>query len=209
MEEEKHQKELFEFEGSKKSFSRLTDMLPKADLEGRVAITLTLEKIVFISIGIIMAMVIVYALGVESGKSRVIPGPKAGGFVARPPVARGLQNRAAAVIAPKNILNTAPIAQTAYSAAPARQMPVKQARTEAASQGAKPFAILASTFGKRENAQTAAAILTKQGFNVTITYSEPYYRVCVGAYADKNGAEVQKDLARVRRIYKDAMLKLR
>ena len=57
MEEEEYQKELFEFEQPKKSFSRFADMLPKADFEGRVAITVSLEKIVFVSIGIVMVMV--------------------------------------------------------------------------------------------------------------------------------------------------------
>lgn len=208
MEEEKYQKELFEFEQPKKSFSRLTDMLPKADFKGRVAITITLEKMVFISIGIMMAMVIVYALGVESGRSRAISGPQVTRQITPPVISPVPQNRAA-TIAAKNILSTAPIVPTvnpAYATGGALQ---KKVKTVAISQGAKPFTILASTFGKRENAQGAALILAKQGFNVAITYSEPYYRVCVGTYADKNGAEVQKDLIRVRRIYKDAMLKLR
>lgn len=68
MEEEKYQKELFEFKKPKRTFPRLSDLLPKGDFENRIAITLTLERIVFIIIGLIMLMVIIYAFGVEAGR---------------------------------------------------------------------------------------------------------------------------------------------
>lgn len=201
MEEEKFQKELFEFEQPKKPFSRLTDILPKADFDGRVAITLTLEKVVFIFIGIIMAMVIVYALGVESGKSRTGSNVRAATKQVMPPAIATVSQPRASNIAAKNIFNTAPIAPANRPAAPVK--------LGAQAPSARPYTILAGSYLKRESAQASAAILAKQGFNVTITYSEPYYRVCAGTYADKTGIEVQKDLLKVRRFYKDAMLKLR
>ena len=68
MDDEKYQKELFQFEKPKRLFPRLAKILPKADFEGRVLITFTLERIVFISIGILMIMVLTYALGVERGR---------------------------------------------------------------------------------------------------------------------------------------------
>jgi len=204
MEEEKHQKELFEFEQPKRSFSRLADMLPKADLEGRVAITISLEKMVFISIGIMMALVIVYALGVESGKSRSdAPDVQAAKPLSLP---QAQQNRTA-TIAAKNILNTAPIVPAVKSAAPVRQIFQDQTKTAVIGKASKPFTILAGTFTKRDNAETARAILARQGLNAAVTYSQFYYRVCVGAYA--NGAEAQRDLDRVKGIYKDAMIKPR
>ena len=40
MEEEKNQKNLFEFEEPKKPFSKFTNMLPKRDFEGKIALSL-------------------------------------------------------------------------------------------------------------------------------------------------------------------------
>lgn len=79
MEEEKYQKELFEFEKPKRPFPRLGNIFPKPDFEGRISITFGLERLIFISIGIIMLMVIVFALGVERGKvaARTLPRPPA------------------------------------------------------------------------------------------------------------------------------------
>ena len=70
MDEENNQKELFEFKKPKRSFPKLSNFLPKADFERNILITLSLEKVIFIFIGMIMAMVVVYALGVEIGRSR-------------------------------------------------------------------------------------------------------------------------------------------
>ncbi|MDD5428839.1 MAG: hypothetical protein PHI58_06385 [Candidatus Omnitrophica bacterium] len=70
MDEEKFQKELFEFEKPKRFLPRLSDFFPKADFERNVILTLTLDRAVIITIGIIMTMVVIYALGVESGKNR-------------------------------------------------------------------------------------------------------------------------------------------
>lgn len=69
MEEEKYQKELFEFEKPKRAFPKLSDLFPKGDFENRIAVRLTLERIVFITIGLIMLMVIIYAFGVETGRN--------------------------------------------------------------------------------------------------------------------------------------------
>jgi cell division septation protein DedD len=209
MEEEKYQKELFEFKEPKRSFSLLADILPKADFEGRVAVTVSLEKLVFISIGIVMVMVVVYALGVESGKLRAKIPPRE---LARPPEQSSVRPAAqvrAETIPAKNILNTAPIAAAVKPAVSARQSQYQAKITAITGQPSRPFTILASTFAKRENAETAAAVLARQGFNAMVTYSQPYYRVCVGAYVDKTGAEAERDMQRVRRIYKDAMFKLR
>ncbi len=73
MDDEKYQKELFELDKPKRFFPRLSDFLPRYDFERNIAFTIALDKAVFISIGIIMVMVAVYALGVEDGKSRIKP----------------------------------------------------------------------------------------------------------------------------------------
>ena len=186
MEEEKYQKELFEFEEPKKPFSKFTNMLPKRDFEGRIALSLTFEKIVFIFIGTVMVMVLVFALGVENGKFRgdrakII---KAAKVVPVAPKARPLQYNSGA--APK-------------------------ARPLQSDSGAavKPYTIVAATFSKKETAQAAAAFLTKEGSSASVVFSDPYYRVCVGSYTDMYGTQIQRDLAKVKRIYKDAFVRVR
>ena len=59
------QKEFFEFEKSKKPAPVFGRIFTKTN----VAVTLSLEVLVFISIGLIMLIVILYALGIEKGKS--------------------------------------------------------------------------------------------------------------------------------------------
>ena len=49
--------------------------------------------------------------------------------------------------------------------------------------------------------------LKKQGLNAVIVPKDRYFQIAIGAYADVTGA--QKDLKRVRRLYKDAYLKVR
>lgn len=209
MEEEKYQKELFQFEQPKKSFSRFAEMLPKADFEGKVSITISLEKIVFIAIGMMMVFVIVYAMGVESGKSRKnAPAVQAGKPSEQLSRAPGARVRPAAIPV-KNILNTAPIVTAVRPAPPVRQIVQRQVKATTVFQESKPYTILAGSYAKRANAQASVAILIKQGFNASVTYFKPYYRVCVGAYRNKNDADARRDLMRVRQINKDAMFKLR
>jgi len=69
MEEGREQKELFEFEKPRRIFPGLGRVFSSGGLDKKLALTLTPEKVVFISIGIIMAMVVIYALGVEAGRS--------------------------------------------------------------------------------------------------------------------------------------------
>ena len=193
MSDEKYQKELFEFEEPKKPFSKFTNMLPKRDFEGKIALSLTFEKIVFIFIGIVMVMVLVFALGVENGKSRgdrakIIKATKVVSVAPKP---------VAAVAAPK----ARPLQSDSGAAPKARPL---QSNSGAA---VKPYTIVAATFSKKETAQAAAAFLTKEGVSASVVFSDPYYRVCVGSYADMYGTQVQRDLAKVKRIYKDAFVR--
>ena len=214
MEEEKYQKELFEFEQPKRSFSKLTDILPKADFEGRRSLTLTIEKAVFISIGVVMAMVVVYALGVESGRSRSVsaaapkraPAKKA---AVRQPSAKKVsvpaiaQKEAAA--AGKTIIDTAQIKPSKQPAAAKDTA----APSRAAIAAAQPYSIAAAAFRTRESAEASLVLLRKQDLSAFIMYQEPYYRVYVGVYDDRNDAKSKRDLEKVRRVFKDAFIKKR
>lgn len=223
MSDEKYQKELFKFEEPKKPFSRFSGIFPKADFEGRVAITLTLEKLVFISIGIVMCMVIIYALGVESGKRRTaqVPfQPKQLQAVARPQVLPAKKTRAATIPGARQSMVQIPALQKNVSGkagtpfvqvSQVARQPAStiSAKTVPAPDASKPYTILAVTFSRKETAVSGAALLNKEGLNAYVVYGAPYYRVYVGAYADAYSPQSQKDLAKVRRIYRDAMFKLK
>ena len=212
MENDRQQKELFDFEETKKPFSGLAHILPKPDFEGKVAIVLTLEKMVFISIGIVMLMVLVYALGVETGKSRKIRTVTAQQEVKRVPI----QSQAGRIIQPVSTTLVVPVVQKTpvTAAAPAAQstkplVPAVTATNAVAQDSAKPYTIVVAAFSKKETAQASAARLTKDGFAAFVYQSGSYSMVCVGSYADKYGIQVKQDLNVIKRTYKDAYIKLR
>jgi len=166
MEEEKYQKELFEFKKPKKSFPKLSNFLPKADFERNILITLSIEKVIFISIGIIMATVVVYALGVEVGKSRAA-------------------NRIVSQVSVKK------------EARPQQPLQVKALPT---------YTIVAGTYARKDNAMATMTRLRQGGFDACIGQSQPFFQVWVVV---KTGADPTKELARLKKLYKDAYLKQR
>ncbi len=217
MDDEKYQKELFEFEKPKRFLPRLSDFFPKADFERNVILTLTLDRAVFITIGIIMTMVVIYALGVETGKTRTVTALTE----AQTPVAAAVPAKTAySNIAPGNV-KTVQGAQTAYTAMQARptaQQP-RQATGQPAtdllksapalSTAAKPYTIVAVTFTRRDTAVLEVNKLKRQGIDAVILPSDRYFQVCIGSYKDKTGIQTQKDLTRIKRLYKDAYVRMR
>lgn len=215
-EERNQQKELFEFERPKRHFprfARFANIFPKADLAGKAAVNVTLEKIIFTAIGIVMLMVIVYALGVENGKSL---SRKAEAIS----VALPSRQRANAPIDVK----TMPAAQASQSgpAVPAQKnvtmegtvikiktVPLKKAssnppETAMARDARKPYTIIAVTLSSRDAALREIKNLARDGFDANLVQSRQYFQVMVGAYANKGGAG--DILKKIRQKYKDAYI---
>ena len=214
MDEEKYQKELFEFEKPKRLFPKLSDFFPKADFERNVIFTLTLDRVVFIAIGIIMVMVAVYALGVETGKFRAIQITQA--TAVAPDTTQNAPAQAVKVVPIQGVKQAQPGGRPAISAAPntkvqARAVPVIKAQpaAAAASIAAKPYTIVAAAFSRKDTAAQEVNKLKGQGFGASLVQSDPYFLACVGAYADKASAVSQDDLKKVKRLYKDAYFKMR
>lgn len=182
MDEERPQKELFEFEPPRKRFSGIAGMFRKAGIDGSVfAITLKIDKLVFISIAVIMTMVMVYALGVERGKSVT---PKASSA----PLPAAAQTKAVVEVKPQpQVQNIAAVRTTAV----------------------KPYTIAVASMSKKETALAEAARMKDRGFDSFVVYSQPYYVVCVGAFADKTSSASQKELSNVRRFSRDAYFRQR
>ena len=228
MEEEKYQKELFEFEKPKRFFPKLSAFFPKGDFERNVILTLTLDRAVFIAIGIIMVMVAVYALGVESGKIRTAQSTQPGAPVA----VQATKVLPAVQIAPAVSARPGRQVQPARAAVPDLQVAGSQFQsTSTAVRGqtvalntaaansikkntpvaaiSKPYTIVAATFTSKETALQEIAKLKKLGFDAAIIQSGRYFQACAGSYADKAGAQGQKDLKKLKRLYKDAYIRLR
>ena len=193
MDPEKYQKELFgEFAKPKRFFPRLSDFFPKADFERNVVFTLTLDRLVFIAIAIIMVIVAVYALGVEVGKSRT---PQE----TQNPVTRDLSEEPS-----KPVVQAASLSQPLPVQAP----PVKSVPKAIVVSAAKPYTLAIGAFTRRDTAVREVEKLTKAGFNATSVISGRFFVVCVGAYPDKTSLQSQRDLTRMRQSYKDAYFKL-
>lgn len=190
MEEDRDQKELFEFEKPKRAFPRLGDILPRRDFERNVAVTLTLEKVIFISIGIVMLMVVVYALGVEAGKSRM-----AEQIASQSAVKREVRPQASVPnvrITPQQIIPTS--AQGSKMSASVQSY-------------SRPYTIVTGSFAKKENASGEVSQLRRQGFNAYIGQTYPLYQVYVGAFASVTGADALTELKKIKNVRKDAYLK--
>lgn len=207
MDEEKYQKELFEFKKPRRFFPRLSDLFPRGDFERNVILTLTLDKAVFIAIGIIMIMVVVYALGVETGKTKVLENPQPAS-----PAVVSAAPQIKAVVMPNIAVAVQPVNARPQLGAKPQQVPqgavTPAIQTGAANNFGKPYTIVAVTLTRKETALQEIAKLKKLGFDARLVQSDRYFQVCVGAYPDKTSTVSLKDLTKVKRMYKDAYLKM-
>ncbi len=206
MDDEKYQKELFEFEKPKRLLPRLSDFFPKADFERNVILTLTLDKAVFIAIGIIMIMVVIYALGVEAGKLRPAKENQQAVVAVSAPAAVTTKQVVMGARAPAQVQ---PIATVKTSPAPVNTIAVNAKKVPASSLVNKPYVIVAATFTQKDNAMQEVQKLRRQGFDAILLQGGRYFQACVGAYAAKDTQESHKDLKRIKKLYKDAYLRLR
>jgi len=237
MQEERYQKELFiEFEKPKKPFSKI-NMLPGRDF----TVILTLEKLVFLVIGIIMLLVVIYALGVERGRTimRKTNGlisnrqsektaathtqgaaPQTAASAGAPKTLNGQKNMTVNIQKNQNGPGSnfvVPVAQSSSTVLAITTKPKVITREEVANipsesstpirDAPMPYTIVAAAFSKKEWALKEVENLKKSGLDAFVAQSDPYFLACVGAFSNKDGAKAT--LNRVKKIYKDAYLKLK
>ena len=151
---------MFEFEKPKRSFPKLSNFLPKADFERNILITLSLEKVIFISIGIILLMVVVYALGVEIGKSKAAE--------------RIASQVSAKIEAPAQVSPALQLSKTVAVA----QNPVR------------PHVIVAGTYARRDNAMAVMTRLKQAGFDAYIGQNQPLFQVWIGSKTNADALKI-------------------
>ena len=194
MTDDRPQKELFEFKEEKRPFAGIGRIFPK----DAIGITLSLERMRFISIGLVLAMVVVYAIGVERGKSISVKAPSAPAFQPAPkPMA----------ISQKPIASGAAVKPAERPKTPVSLPAQPKVLTNAVHAADKPYTIVAATFSGKTTASAAVERLQKDGFDAYLYQSDPYFQVCVGVFSDR--AAGQATLNRIKQRYKDAYFKLR
>ncbi len=187
MEKDNIQKELFEFQAPKKQSRKFGQLLQQPDF----AISLNTEKLVFIAIGMILLLVVSFALGVERGKAISQKASEVSTAIAQ-----------AAIPAPAQPVQGQP-------AEPKVQLAAAETRPAAVKMQppAKTYTIVAAAFSKEASAVKESDRLKSLGLEPFVYYSKPYYLVCAGSFPDKDSA--QKDLGKVRKKYRDAYVKSR
>lgn len=187
--EERYQRDLFADYKPKKAFLKNDNIVPKT----KFSLTLSLEKIVFLSIAIVMAMVALYAFGVERGKALNVQAP----------LPAQVQKPAAAQVtkpAPAAVPQAALAAQAMATTDPKIQ-------AQGAIAAAKPYTVVAATFARREWAEKEIERLKKSGQEAGVYQSSGYFLVCIGSYQTKD--EAKEALSKIRTSYKDAYLRSR
>jgi len=206
MENDNIQKELFEFETQKKQPRRFGQFFQKADF----TVSLNAERLVFTSIGVIMLLVVSFALGVERGKS--VSSDQAERNVqaitqaaAQPRISAVTQAQQAVKAKP---VNTAAVAMPKDKIQPpAAQKARPSAQLQVTDDKSKPYTIVAAAFSKEAFAVAEANRLKANGIEAFVYHGEPYYLACVGAFANKESA--QKTLNKVKQIHRDAYVRVK
>ena len=206
MEKDNTQKELFEFAAPpKKQSNGFGRIFQKTDF----TVSIGAEKLVFVLIGIIMLVVVSFALGVERGKAISAKAAETAGApaqasaqapAANAPVQQAVQAKKAAAVT-----NIAPKEKTREAAAAKTVTDPVQAQN--AGDKNKPYTIVAAAFYKEAFAIKEVSRLKGIGLESFVYYSEPYYLACAGSFTSKDSA--QKTLAKVRQLHRDAYVRLR
>ena len=192
--EDRPQKELFEFKDEKRPFAGIGRIFPK----DAIGITLSLERMIFISIGLVLAMVLVYAIGVERGKSISVKSPSTPAIQQEPkPLA----------VSQKPHPSGAAVKPAERPGAPVSLPGQPKVLTSAIHAADKPYTIVAATFSRNDAASAAVNALRRNGFDAYLYQSGQYVQVSVGAFSTR--AAGQAVLNRVKQRYKDAYFKLR
>ena len=198
METEKYQKELFEFESPKKAAARFGNIFPRTDF----AITLTPEKMVFAAIGIVMLMVIFFALGVEKGRSAARLK-----FTATKTIAKDIVAAPAIPVKSAQVPIVITKSVAATNITPKIKPPAATVKSRVAFDKTKPYMVVAAAFSREDLALKEIGKLKTAGLEAFVYYGEPYYLACVGSFQSKDGA--QKILNKVRQVHRDAYVRLR
>jgi hypothetical protein len=208
MESEKYQKELFVFDPPKKAQARFGSIFPRADL----AITLTPEKMVFAAIGVIMLIVVFFALGVEKGRNAAYVKFTETKTVIKDIIATPIIPVRPAIV-PVVVTKSSAAAPIVVSKSAATDTAAKinpqttTIKAQAVFDKTKPYTVVAVTFSREDLAIKEVGKLRMAGLDAFVYYKGPYYVACVGSFQNKEAAG--KILNKIKQMHRDAYVKLR
>ena len=199
---QKQQQELFdEFVVVKKTRGKLFGVLNKFNKpifpQYRLNLSVPYEKLFIILIGVALAAAVIFALGVERGRSL-----NSSEIEAPVPVQP--------VIAPPAPETTAPVVAVTPKVAAKKVaatnivVPPKENIVAAAD---KPFTVQVASYKARDLAEKEMARIKGMGYPVDITKKGDYFILCVGSFATKDAAK--QTLAAMEKKYKGCMVRKR
>ncbi len=177
------QKELFEdLSMPKKKKKKQPGILPK----NFVLFNVTYDQMIFITIAVIMLMVLVFSLGVERGK----------GLVSSTQTKKEEKTMIAKEERPSETKNLPIELPKTF------EVEAEKRATDSAS-----FTIQIVAYRSKKLAQQELIRLSKKGYDPFIIVGGGYYQICVGKYRKKG--EARKDLAGLKKTYKDSFIRKR
>lgn len=200
MKESAVQQELFEgLEAPKRKRKLPYSILPK----NYIPFNISYEQVVFITIGVIMLMVLLFSIGVEKGKR-----------LSRP-AQRGQAAQETADIEPIALESTLAPEPVAVEQVVVVQPPAPQA-VEAAQEAPKRskivkqpthFTIQLIAYRSKKSAQQELERLGKKGYSPFIIVGGEYYQICVGKYRARSKAK--EELLELKKAYRDSFIRKR
>jgi septal ring-binding cell division protein DamX len=188
VDEKRHfQKELFEDYVSREKKIRPGDFLQK---NSRFSINLNLGGMVFMSMGFIIALAVVFSIGVERGRSM-------SSVFMPPPQEAGDMKEALPAGAENHVLK--------------QQEDVKDAEETAVSVGPVEaeaviiFTVQVASYTKEEVARKHADQLKAQGDDAFVLKKGDYYIICNGRFKTRRDADTQ--MKRLRKTYRDCIIR--
>jgi len=187
-EHKENQKELFdEFKTEEKGFKLFKN---KGRLsQNRIFLfQLSIEKLFFLLIALVLVIVVTFCFGVERGKC-IASGP-------RPIVAAAVQSKPAE----RQVINTIQV-----KVKPAMVTNVATKNSLAKGKPGEIYTIRIAAYVNKKSAADLSAKIRQSGFPAYIRTSGNFYIICVGDYTDKKQAD--RALLELKKIYKDCYIK--
>lgn len=165
------------------------------------SLRLSQEKLVFLTIGLVVLLLVSFSLGVERGKrlSRIpqeakSPHPKLAARIQEPGLSKD-----------ENLKESARNPQTKIGAEGQQQALATPEKETLPPKAIRSYAVQVATYKREELAQRELKRLELEGYNSFVGRRGRYFEVCVGPYSNK--ADAEASLKALRKRYQDCLLR--
>ena len=163
-----------------------------------LALQFSIEKLIFLLLGIIILIIFTFCLGVELGKRIIYPAKNMAHLLSVPAkFAKQAGNLETLSIKPAVKL---PVQENIQMKSPLISMPSKKQASGSI------YAIRVASYANKISAEGIVAKIRKTGLPAYLVKSGKLFAICVGDYSDKKQAE--SVLLSLRKKYKDSYIKM-